>query len=172
MQTFREVALDWYAHKVEGVLSDNHASRIFSRLQRFILPAIGNKPINEIAPPEILAFLRSIEAAGKIETAHRTLQITSQVFRYAIAIGIGTQDPCSALRGALVPGRRNHFPTITDPKEIGQLLRAIDALVGAPIAQNALRFLAYTFVRPGELRRAEWSEIDMEKQEWKIPAEK
>lgn len=172
LETFQEIALDWYSRKMEGVRSDSHAVRVLSRLKRYVFPAIGHKHINEIKPPEILAFLRQIENAGKIETAHRVLQVTSQVFRYAIAIGVGENDPCTALRGALTPNKEKHFPTITDPKEIGQLLRAIDTLTGNAIVQNALLFLALTFVRPGELRTAEWVDIDFEKAEWRIPAEK
>jgi len=172
LDTFQEIALDWYSRKMEGVKTDGHAERVLSRLKRYVFPAIGHKPINGIKPPEILSFLRQIEAAGKIETAHRVLQVTSQVFRYAIAIGIGENDPCAALRGALIPNKGKHFPTITDPKEIGQLLRAIDTLLGNAIVQNALLFLALTFVRPGELRTAEWAEIDFERAEWRIPAHK
>ncbi len=172
IETFRDVAEDWFSRKMDGVRSERHTQRIYSRLVRFVYPAIGQKPITEITAPEVLALLRGIEAAGKIETAHRVSQIISQVFRYGIAIGIAERDPCADLRGALTPNKQRHFPTITDPKGIGALMRAIYSLEGAPIAQNGLLLLAFTFVRPGELRMAEWAEIDMAKAEWRIPAEK
>ena len=170
--TFKDVAEDWFKRKMEGVRSESHAQRTYSRLVRFVYPAIGKRHIKDITAPDILSILRQIEAAGKIETAHRVSQIISQVFRYGIAIGVAERDPCADLRGALTPNKERHFPTITDPQEIRQLLRAIDTLEGSPIVQNALWFLALTFVRPGELRTAEWSEINTERAEWRIPAEK
>ena len=169
--TFRDVALDWYNRKIAGLKSESHTSRIMGRLNNYIFPAIGGKPINEITAPDILTFLRTIEASRRHETAHRVLQIVSQVMRYSVAIGVGEQDPSRDLRGALTPSITNHFPTIFDPSQIGALLRAIDSLMGSPIVKDALLFNALTFVRPGELRTAQWCDIDMDKCEWRIPAE-
>lgn len=170
--TLQAVALDWYERNVEPVSSKTHSERTISRLRRFAFPAIGNKPVKDITAPDLLGLIRPIEAAGHNETAHRTLQICGQVFRYAVAIGIGIRDPSSDLRGALTPANPSHFPAITDPARIGELMRAIDSLVIAPIVRCALRLSALTFVRPGELRTAEWDHMDLAKAEWRIPPEK
>lgn len=170
--TFREVADEWLEKRVEPVRTYGHIRTITSRLQRLILPYIGDKPINEVSAPDLLSIVRRIENRGQIETAHRALQICGQVMRYAIATGRADRDPSGDLRGAVMPKRKVHYPTITDPKKIGALMRAIDALSGSPMIRAALKFQAYTFVRPGELRRAEWSEIDTKEALWKIPAEK
>ncbi len=170
--TFREVADEWLEKRVEPVRTYGHIRTITSRLQRLILPYIGDKPVNEVSAPDLLSIVRRIENRGQIETAHRALQICGQVMRYAIATGRADRDPSGDLRGAVMPKRKVHYPTITDPKKIGALMRAIDALSGSPMIRAALKFQAYTFVRPGELRRAEWSEIDNREALWKIPAEK
>ena len=119
--------------------------------------------------PELLAVLRRIEARGALELAHRAHQNCGRVFRYAIATGRAERDPAADLRGALPPAKENHHAAITDPKDIGALLRAIDGYRGSFVTQCALRLAPLTFVRPGELRKAEWSEIDLEKTEWRIP---
>lgn len=170
--TFHEVADEWLEKRVEPVRTYGHIRTITSRLQRLILPYIGDKPVNEVSAPDLLSIVRRIENRGQIETAHRALQICGQVMRYAIATGRADRDPSSDLRGAVMPKSKVHYPTITDPKKIGALMRAIDALSGSPMIRAALKFQAYTFVRPGELRRAEWSEIDAKVALWKIPAEK
>jgi integrase len=169
---FREVADEWLEKRVEPVRTYGHIRTITSRLQRLILPYIGDKPVNEVSAPDLLSIVRRIENRGQIETAHRALQICGQVMRYAIATGRADRDPSGDLRGAVMPKRKVHYPTITDPKKIGALMRAIDALSGSPMIRAALKFQAYTFVRPGELRKAEWSEIDTREALWKIPAEK
>ena len=128
--------------------------------------------ISTIEAPEILSVLRRIENRGSLDTAHRAKQNCSQVFRYAVATGRARRDPTTDLKGALPPAKINHFPTITDPKAIGILLRQIDSYQGSFITKQALRIAPLVFVRPGELRRAEWSEFDFDKSEWRIPAEK
>ena len=168
-ETFQSVALDWFSKKVEPVREESHSKRVMGRLQKYVFPAIGNRPIAAITAPELLEFLRKIEAQGHVETAHRTLQICGQIFRYAVATGLNARDLSADLKGALIPSRSNHFPTITESVEVGALMRAIDSLVDAPIVHCALRFLALTFVRPGELRLAQWSHIDLQKKEWRIP---
>lgn len=135
-------------------------------------PYIGSRPIREITPPELLVPLRKLEGRGKHETAHRTKQRAGQVFRYAIATGRAERDPSADLKGALAPVVVRHHPAITDPKGIGELLRAIHAYRGQPITEAALKLAPLVFVRPGELRKAEWSEVDLVNGEWRIPAHK
>jgi len=168
-ETFQSVALDWFSKKVEPVREGSHSKRVMGRLQKYVFPAIGNRPIAAITAPELLEFLRKIEAQGHVETAHRSLQICGQIFRYAVATGLNARDLSADLKGALIPSRSDHFPTIIEPIEVGALMRAIDSLVDAPIVHCALRFQALTFVRPGELRLAQWSHIDLQKKEWRIP---
>jgi integrase len=116
--------------------------------------------------------LRRIEAKGTLETAHRTKQNCGQVFRYAVATGRAERDPTGELRGALPPASGKRMATITDPKGVGGLLRSIDSYQGGIVIRSALQFAPLVFVRPGELRHAEWMEIDFETAEWRIPAAK
>lgn len=169
--SFGSVALEWFA-KNKTVWTEGHSRTIIQRLQGNVLPWLGERPIAEISAPEILTVLRRIEDRGAIETAHRIKQICGQVFRYAIATGRAERDPSADLRGALPPTKPKHMATITDPKKIGELLRAIDGYEGHLITRCALQLAPLVFVRPGELRQAEWAEIDLDGAEWKIPAEK
>lgn len=170
--TFGEIAQEWLERKVYPIRTPGHTRTITSRLKRFILPYIGKRQINEITPAEILSLLRKIEERGTYETAHRTLQICGQIFRYGIAIGQAERDITADLRGALVPISVKGYPTITSPEEIWALMRAIRGMNRSPIIRCALLLQAYTFVRPGELRKAEWDEFNLETAEWRIPAEK
>ena len=129
-------------------------------------------PSREIKAPELLAVLRRIESRGALETAHRAMQNCGQVFRYAVATGRAERDPTGDLRGALPPPKEKHHASIIDPKRIAELLRAIDAYQGYFVTKCALRLAPLVFVRPGELRKAQWPEIDLEKAEWRIPAER
>lgn len=138
----------------------------------FALPYIGERPINDIAAPEILAVLKSVEARGRYETARRLRSKCSQVFRLAIATGRAERDPTQDLRGAIATPKTKHRAAITEAKEVGGLLRAIDGFSGHLTTQLALKLLALTFVRPGELRHAKWSEFDLEGTVWNIPAER
>jgi integrase len=133
-------------------------------------PFLGSRPITAITSPEVLAVLRRLESRGKHETAHRTKQRASQVFRYAVATGRAERDPTQDLRGALAPVVVTNHAAITDPKQVGELLRAIDAYSGQPTTEAALKLAPLLFVRPGELRAAEWSEFDLTAAEWRIPA--
>ncbi len=139
---------------------------------RFGVPWLGTKPVKAVSAPELLSVLRRIEAKGALETAHRVKQVCGQVFRYAIATGRAERDPSGDLRGAIPPASGKHMATITDPKEIGGLLRSIDDYRGNIVTRCALQLAPLVFVRPGELRQAEWSEFDLEMAEWRIPAEK
>jgi integrase len=141
-------------------------------LEQGIFPWLGAKPIREIAAPDLLAALRRIEERGAIETAHRTKQACGQVFRYAVATGRAERDPTGDLRGAIPPANGKRFATITEPKAVGKLLRAIEGYEGSFIVRCALRLAPLVFVRPGELRTAEWAEFDLERAEWRIPGEK
>jgi integrase len=139
---------------------------------RLLEKAIGHRPISEIEPFAILEAVRPYEAAKNDEKAHRTLQFVGQVFRYAIANQLAPSDPTRDLRGALASRKPKHHAAILEPKRVGELLRAIDGYEGQPITRIALQLSPYVFVRPGELRRAEWSEIDLEAAVWRIPGSK
>lgn len=136
-------------------------------LERNIFPWLGSKPITDILPKHILDCLRRIEDRGTIETAHRTLQICGQVFRYAVATGRVDRDITPDLRGALPPAKGQHFASITEPKLVAGLLRAIDSYQGSFTAHCALKLAPLVFVRPGELRAAEWQHIDLDTKEWR-----
>jgi integrase len=169
--TFEVIAREWF-EKNSSKWADNHSNRIIRRLEKDIFPWIGGKPITEISAPQILTCLRRIEERGAMETAHRALENCGQVFRYAIVTGRTEHNPASDLKGALSPVKEGHFAAMTDPKAIGELLRAIDGYEGYFVTKCALRLAPLVFVRPGELRNAEWSELDLESAEWNIPAER
>jgi integrase len=127
-------------------------------------------PITEIKASELLATLRRMEGRGAMETARRALQYSGQVFRYAIATGRAERDITPDLRGALSKANVQHHAAITDPVKVGDLMRAIDGYSGTLPVKCALKLAALLFVRPGELRKAEWAEIDLDRAEWNIPA--
>jgi integrase len=141
-------------------------------LLNFAYPAFGDRPIAEITVPELLSVLRRVEARGRYETAGRLRSTCGMVFRYAIATGRAERDPSADLRGVLTSPKVNHRAAIVDPVGIGALLRAIDGYDGLPITKAALRLAPLVFVRPGELRHAEWMEFDLAAAEWRIPSAK
>lgn len=167
--TFQAVAMEWIV-KFTADQVQEHIDRQKRRLERHVFPYIGGRIIGELEPPDILAVLRRIEAAGTLETAHRVKTIIGQIFRYAVATGRAVRDQTADLKGALPPAKGNHFAAITDPKEIGALLRAMAGYRGAIETCIALQLSAYLFTRPGELRQMEWAEIEGDV--WTIPAEK
>lgn len=167
--SFEAVAREWYS-KMLPTWTPDHADKIIKRFERDVFPWIGGKPVADLNAPEVLTTVRRIEARGRLETAHRALQSCGQVFRYAVATGRAERDPTGDLRGALPPTREKHMAALTDPAAVGALLRAVDAFRGTLIVQSALKLSALVFVRPGELRQAEWQEIDLDKGEWNIPA--
>ncbi|WP_372786806.1 tyrosine-type recombinase/integrase [Phenylobacterium sp.] len=130
---------------------------------------LSNRPIAQITPPEVLEVLRRVEAKGTHESAQRLRSTMGRVFRFGIATGRATNDPTAALAGALVVHRVQHHPAITDPTAVGQLLRAIDGIDGSRVVRAALQIMALCFPRPGELRHAEWPEIDLDKAIWSVP---
>ncbi len=168
-EAFETVAREWFETQ-RGEWVDSHADKIIRRMERDVFPWIGKRPIAEIAAPEILAALRRIESRGAIETAHRALTNVGQVFKYAIATGRATMNPARDLSPALRPTTEKHHASITDPTKIGGLLRAIDDYTGTPVVRAALQLAPLVFVRPGELRQAEWAEFDLDAGEWRIPA--
>ncbi len=169
--SFEAIAREWFA-KFEAKWVAGHADKIIRRLERDIFPWLGARYITEIKAPELLAAVQRIEDRGAIDTAHRALQNCGQIFRYAIATGRAERDISADLRGALAPKSKAHLPAITDPKAIGGLLRSIDGYSGYFVTKCALRIAPLVFVRPGELRKAEWAEIDLDNAEWNIPAER
>ena len=170
-ESFEAIAREWHGKFSPGWVA-SHGDRILRRFERDIFPWLGRRPIGEIRAPELLAVLRRIESRGAQETAHRAMQNCGQVFRYAVATGRAERDPTGDLRGALPPPKEKHHASIIEPKRIGELLRAIDAYEGFFVTKCALRLAPLVFVRPGELRKAQWPEIDLDKGEWRIPAER
>jgi integrase len=163
--SFEIIAREWGSRKVNEWDDKNNRSK--RMLERNIFPWLGSKPITDILPKEILDCLRRVEDRGTIETAHRTLQICGQVFRYAVATGRAERDITPDLRGSLPPAKGEHFAAITEPKEVAELLRAIDSYQGSSPAVCALKLAPLVFVRPGELRAAEWQHIDLDAKEWR-----
>ena len=163
---FEMIAREWFA-KHSPSWADSHSGKILQRLERDVFPWLGGRPIGEINAQEILAVLRRIEGRGALDTAHRAQQNCGQVFRYAVVTGRALRDPCGDLRGALAPVKQAHFASITEPAEVGELLRAIDGFRGSFVVQCALRLAPLVFVRPGELRNAEWAQFNLDKAEWR-----
>jgi integrase len=170
-ETFEVIAREWHA-KFKANWTEGHATTTMNRLERDLFPWIGKRPIAQVKAPELLSVLRRVENRGALETAHRIRTIAGGVFRYAVATGRAERDPSGDLRGALPqPGERHHA-AITDPKEVAPLLRAIDGYQGHFVVKCALRLAPMFFVRPGELRHAEWAEVDLDEGVWNIPASK
>ena len=168
--SFMAVALEWVSRK-ETVWSPGHRGTVLYRLDRFVFTFIGQKQIKDITPFDVLELVRVIESAGKNHTAHRVLGICSQVFRYGVATGKCPSDPCRDLSGALTSYAEKPRAAIIRPKEAGALMLRIMGY-RQPGMRYLLLWSAYTFCRPGEVRQAEWSEIDWDAREWRIPAGK
>ena len=169
--SFEVVAREWYA-KYSATWAKDHGNRILRRFERDIFPWIGGRPIAEVTAPELLTVVRRIEDRGARETAHRALGNCGQVFRYAVATGRAERDPSGDLRGALPPVKGEHFAATTDPKRVGEILRALDGYQGTLTVRCALRLAPLVFVRPGELRKAEWADIDLDAAEWRYTVTK
>jgi integrase len=169
--SFEVVAREWYA-KHSPNWSVNHGDRIIRRLDRDIFPWIGGKPIADITAQQLLEVIRRIEQRGALETAHRALGNCSRVFRYAVVTGRAERDPSGDLRGALPPVKGTHFASVTEPKKVAEVLRALDGYEGTLTVRCALRLAPLVFVRPGELRHAEWADIDLDAAEWRYTVTK
>lgn len=167
---FEPVAREWLAGR--GNLADTTRVKLHWLLESFAFPWIGTRPVGDITAPELLAMLRRIESLGKLETTQRLKRVCGQIFRYAVATGRAERDPSADLRGVLVTGKVRHRASITDPVKVGELLRAMDGFAGSLVVSCALKLAPLVFVRPGELRKAEWEELALDAGEWRIPAER
>jgi len=168
--TFVEIAREYIDKRVAEGQSQATTQKANWLLEQ--LRPIWTFPVADIKPVDLLAALKRIEAQGKYETARRCRSFAGRVFRYAVATGRGETDPSSILRGALVVPKVKHHAAILDPKEMGELLRAMDAYTGHAITRLAMQVSPHVMTRPGELRMAEWSEFDLDNAVWKIPAER
>jgi len=169
--TFGQVAREWIA-KYSISWRQSYHDTIMSRMNANILPYFENRPINDITGRELLSLIRLIEDRGAYETSHRVLSICDMVFRFGFATDKCDRNPAADLRGALVPVKTQHRAALVKPGDVARLLLSIEAYSGSFVVKSALRLAPLVFVRPGELRHAEWSEIDLETEEWRIPAEK
>ncbi len=169
--SFAAIAAEWLT-KRQGEISDSTLETTRARFETWVYPVIGSSPIATLDPPTVLAMLRRIEARGKVETAHRIKSSCSQVFRFAIATGRAQRDPTLDLRGALKTPNERNLAAVVEPLDVGALLSAVGGDQGAPLVPLAMKLSAYTFVRPGELRGAEWNELNIEAAEWRIPGER
>ncbi|MDH7639492.1 tyrosine-type recombinase/integrase [Sphingomonas oryzagri] len=167
--TFGDVALEY----IEKAEREGRSPATINKLRwsrDWLMPALGHRPVDQVEPHELLAVLKRQEAKGNLETAKRTRAFASRVFRYAVATARAKADPAALLLGAVAAPRPTHLAAIIDPKRAGELLRAIDDYSGQPITRFALALSPHVFVRPGELRQAEWVEVDFEAAIWRIPA--
>jgi len=169
--TFREIAEDWYAKKCAPVVSAKYARAQRSRLEMYVYPTLADKFPEEITAPIVLSLLRAVEAQGFKDVPHDVCQLIGQILRFGIATGRAERDVTQDLRGALTPSRQTHYASLKNPREVGELMRALYALPDGS-AKRLLLFNAYTFVRPSEARLAAWSEFDLENAEWRIPSER
>jgi integrase len=165
--SFEVLAREWF-EKWRCDKAESHSSKVIARLERDVFPWLGGKPVAEITAPQVLEVLRRIESRGTIETAHRAKENISQVMRYAIGSGRAERDPCPDLRGLLQTFRGKNFASITDPKQAGELLRALSAFRGTYTVRAALLLAPLVFVRPGELRSAKWENFDLDRAEWRF----
>lgn len=164
--SFEMIAREWFSKHSPGWAA-SHADKIIKRFENDVFPWIGGKAIAEITAPVLLTVLRRIENRGALDTAHRAHQTCGQVFRYAVATGRAERDPSADLKGALPPAKHENFASITDPDRVAELLRAIDGFKGTFIVKSALLLAPLLFVRPGELRKALWADMDLDKAEWR-----
>jgi integrase len=171
VDSFEFVAREWYEARAAD-WSSSHSSRTLAYLEKDLFPWIGKSPIAEIKAPALLECLRRVEERGATETANRLREQAGQIWRYAIATGRADRDIAADLRGALKPHVAKNYSHITDPKQLGQLLRDIEVYAGSPMVKTALRLLPLVFTRPGEFRSAKWADIDLTAKEWRYVATK
>lgn len=169
--TFRGVAVAWVEEqRRKARIAPQTLAAHEARLVRYVYPKLGRRPIAEITAPELLAVLRDIEAKGRGDTTHRVRRLCGQILRYGIALQLVDRNVAEDVKGILEAPHGAHYPAITDPKQVGALLRALDGYEGQAATVAALRLLPLVFVRPGELRGAEWPEFDLDAAVWRIPA--
>jgi integrase len=169
--SFEVCAREWFA-KQQATWVPSHAERIIRRFERDVFPKLGGCPIADIKPKDLLVVIRRIEARGALETAHRALSNCGQVLRYAVATGRVESDVSRDLRDALPPVKSEHFAAATEPKQVAELLRTLDGYQGTFVVACALKLAPLVFVRPGELRTAEWQHIDLDAAEWRYTVSK
>jgi integrase len=171
--TFEAISRQWHLKfSSAGKWSAGHSADILHRLEKDIFPPLGSRPISTIKPKELLIVLERVASRGALDSAHRLRYHCGMIFRYAIVCGHVERDIASDLRGALPPVKGGHHAALTTPKALAPLLRAIDDFTGSFVVKSALQLLPMLFCRPGELRAAEWTEIDLERALWEIPAER
>ncbi len=168
--SFGAIAQEWF-EKEKPHWSQSYCKRA-RRIIEKDLAALYIRPIAEIAAPELLSVLRKIESRGAIDTAHRAKQIGGQVFRFAIATGRAERDPSRDLQGALAKPIKTHLAAVTEPDELAVILRVLDGYHGTPVVRAAIRLAPLVFVRPGELRNMEWTELNLDEGTWLIPGAK
>jgi integrase len=166
--TFEGVAKEWLALQSKS-LAPETISILGARLQSALCPYLGTRPVSGVTTRELLAALRRMEARGRHETAHRVRALAGRVMRYAVATGRAQHDVAADLKDALAPVKSKNFASVLDPVHVGELMRAIDGYTGHPVTALALKLAPLVFVRPGELRAAEWPEFDLPTAEWRIP---
>lgn len=169
--TFEAVAGEWLSKRPKNLASST-LSKYRMILKNDLLPWLGKRPLKEITTPEVLRVIRRVESRGANELAHRAMWLARKVFQYAISEGRLSSNPAVNLTDALEPVVVKHHAAITEPKQVAELLRAIDGYTGTFTVKCAMQIAPLLFVRPGELRQAEWAEIDLDKAEWNIPAER
>jgi integrase len=169
--SFEVIAREWFVRH-QSVWAESHSSKVITRLEKDLFPYIGSRPISEISAPELLKVFRRIEERGALETAHKARFSCGQIFRYAIATGRAERDVSADLRGALPPVKVKHMASVTDPALVGPLLQVLYGYQGTLAVRSALRLAPLLFVRPGELRTAQWADIDLDKAEWRYTVTK
>lgn len=170
--SFEAVARDWFDRHL-SLKAETTKAKVTSRMERFVLPYIGKRPVSELTAPDILTVVRRVETHGSLDTAHRVQQEIGQILRYAIQTGRAVNDPTQSLRGALPPVKQNHFAApAEDPLKVGELLRTTEAFKGSSIVAAAIKILPMVFCRPVELRMMKWADVDLEAAEWRYTATK
>ena len=164
--SFEVIAREWWQTHMKNKAT-SHKDKVIRRFELYLFPWIGSKAIADITAPQMLQVVKRIETLNKLETAHRALQTAGQVFRYAVQTGRSIRDVTVDLKGALPPTSIKHMAAFTEPKQIAELLRAIDGFGGTLTVQCALRLSPLVFVRPSELRQAKWRDIDLDAGEWR-----
>jgi integrase len=162
---------EWHLQQTKK-WSQSYSEKVLRSVERDLFPYLGTLPLDQISPPQLLAVLRRVESRGATESAHRLKQTVGQMFRFAVATGRAQRDITPDLKGALATHKKQHFPAITEPAQVGRLLNMLDAYEGTATVRAALKLAPLVFVRPKELRQAEWPEIDFDKKEWRIPSAK
>lgn len=165
LNSFEVVAREWWQTHMKDK-AESHKNKVIRRFELYLFPWIGKKPISSITAPEMLESLKRVEKLNKLETAHRALQTAGQVFRYAVQTGRAVRDVTADLKGALPPTTVKHMAAFTEPKQVAELLRAIDSFNGTFTVHSALKLSPLVFTRPSELRMAKWKDIDLEAGTW------